>query len=98
MKGVVPRVSPWLIQENREANPESGDVLYTTNPEHVIIGILLQFVRTPLSSNSIATFTQGSHTRSRFPENAQQAGELAQLRHGLKKPGLTADRHSLIHA
>lgn len=40
---------------------ESGGEIYTTNPERVIIGILLQFVRTLLSSNRIAKSLAMAH-------------------------------------
>lgn len=85
MKGAVPRVRPRLIQENREANPrEWGCDLHHQPRECYHWDPVTLCQNTALLEHNRQEFIHGSHTRSRFPENAQQAREFAQLRYGLR--------------
>lgn len=86
MRGAVPRVRPWLIQETREANPgEWGCALHHQPRACYHWDPVTVCQNTALLQQNRQEFSHGLHTRSIFPENAQQARELAQLRHGLKK-------------
>lgn len=77
--------------------PESGDVIYTTNPESVIIGILLHFVRTPLSSNIIAKSLFMAHTQGPDSQRTHSRQESLHSWGMVSEASLTANRHSLIH-